>query len=75
MRAMLLSRWTRKQVGEGYSPIRGFFPYYELIYTIADERDVVLLRTDYRTGEEVYKELDGRGARLATLESLYARVW
>jgi hypothetical protein len=45
---------TRKQVGESYSAIRGFFRYYELIYTIADERDVVRLRTNYRTGEEVY---------------------
>jgi hypothetical protein len=45
---------TRKQVGETYSAVRGFFRYYELIYTIADERDVVRLRTNYRTGEEVY---------------------
>ena len=35
---------TRKQVGESYSAIRGFFRYYELIYTIADERDVVRLQ-------------------------------
>jgi Domain of unknown function (DUF4105) len=45
---------TRKEVGETYSAIRGFFRYYELIYTIADERDVIRLRTNYRTGEEVY---------------------
>jgi hypothetical protein len=45
---------TRKEVGEDYSAIRGFFRYYELIYTIADERDVVRLRTNYRKGEEVY---------------------
>src|SRR3954453_1212329 len=45
---------TRKEMGEAYSAIRGFFRYYELIYTIADERDVVRLRTNYRHGEEVY---------------------
>jgi Domain of unknown function (DUF4105) len=45
---------TRKEVGETYSAIRGFFRYYELIYTISDERDVVRLRTNYRKGEEVY---------------------
>lgn len=45
---------TRKEVGESYSAIRGFFRYYELIYTISDERDVVRLRTNYRKGEEVY---------------------
>jgi hypothetical protein len=45
---------TRKEVGETYSAIRGFFRYYELIYIISDERDLVRLRTNYRTGEEVY---------------------
>ena len=45
---------TRKEVGESYSAFRGFFRYYELIYTIGDERDMVRLRTNYRAGEEVY---------------------
>jgi hypothetical protein len=45
---------TRKEVGESYSAIRGFFRYYELIYTTGDERDMVRLRTNYRHGEEVY---------------------
>lgn len=45
---------TRKEVGETYSAIRGFFRYYELIYTISDERDVVRLRTNFRHGEDVY---------------------
>lgn len=45
---------TRKEVGEDYSAFRGFFRQYELIYIIADERDLVRLRTNYRSGEEVY---------------------
>jgi hypothetical protein len=45
---------TRKEVGEVYSAVRGFFRYYELIYTVSDERDVVRLRTNYRKGEESY---------------------
>jgi hypothetical protein len=45
---------TRKVVGQDYSAVRGFFRQYELIYTVADERDVVRLRTNYRKGEEVY---------------------
>jgi hypothetical protein len=45
---------TRKETGEGYSAIRRFFRQYELIDTVADERDVIRLRTNYRTGEEVY---------------------
>ncbi|HEY1385364.1 MAG TPA: DUF4105 domain-containing protein [Dongiaceae bacterium] len=45
---------TRKEVGEEYSTVRGFFRQYELVYIIADERDLIRLRTNYRTGEEVY---------------------
>lgn len=45
---------TRKEVGETYSALKGFFRQYELIYIAADERDVVRLRTDYREGEDVY---------------------
>ena len=44
---------TRKEIGEGYSAIRGFFRQYELIYIVTDERDVIRLRTNYRTAEEV----------------------
>jgi hypothetical protein len=45
---------TRKEVGEEYSAFRGFFRQYELVYIIADERDIIRLRTNYRVGEEVY---------------------
>ncbi len=45
---------TRDEVGEGYSAIRGFFRQYELLYVMADERDLVRLRSNYRTGEDVY---------------------
>lgn len=45
---------TRKEVGEAYSAIKGFFKQFELTYVVADERDVVRLRTNYRTGEDVY---------------------
>ena len=33
--------------------MRGFFRQFELYYVVADERDVVRLRTNYR-GERVY---------------------
>lgn len=45
---------TRKEIGESYSALRGFFRQYELIYVVADERDVTRLRTNYRTGEDAY---------------------
>ncbi len=44
---------TRKEVGESYDALAGFFRQYELYYVIADERDVIRLRTNYR-GEHVY---------------------
>jgi hypothetical protein len=43
---------TRKEKGEDYSAVRGLFRQYELTYIIADERDLVRLRTNYRQGEE-----------------------
>jgi Domain of unknown function (DUF4105) len=48
---------TRKEKGEDYSTVKGFFRQYELIYVVADERDLVRLRTNYREkgkGEDVY---------------------
>lgn len=39
---------TRKEVGESYSTINGFFRQYELYYVVADERDVIGLRTNHR---------------------------
>ncbi len=44
---------VRKQIGERYSILRGLVKPYELIYVVGDEQDVVKLRTNYRTGEEV----------------------
>ncbi len=45
---------TRKVVGQDYSAVRGFFRQYELVYIVGDERDLIRLRTNYRSGEEVY---------------------
>src|SRR5512139_1777361 len=44
---------TRKEKGESYSAVRGFFRQYELYYVVADERDVVGVRTNHRR-EDVY---------------------
>jgi hypothetical protein len=44
---------TRKEVGEEYSAVLGFFRQFELYYVAADERDLVGLRTNHR-GEDVY---------------------
>jgi uncharacterized protein DUF4105 len=44
---------TRKTIGQQYSPMRGLYRQYTLIYVVADERDVIRLRTNYRR-EDVY---------------------
>lgn len=49
-----LSVETRREVGEDYSAIGGFYRQYELIYLVSDERDVIRVRTNIRAGEEVY---------------------
>lgn len=45
---------TRKEKGEGYSAVKGLFRQFELTYVVADERDLVRLRTNYRQGEDAY---------------------
>ena len=50
---LAISIETRKEKGESYSALRGFFRQYELYYVVADERDLVGLRTNHR-GEQVY---------------------
>ncbi|MGB8169381.1 MAG: DUF4105 domain-containing protein [Chthoniobacteraceae bacterium] len=45
---------TRKQVGQSYSAIGGLYRQFELIYVVADERDVIRVRTNCRKGEDVY---------------------
>jgi hypothetical protein len=43
---------TRKERGESYSTVAGFFRQYELVYVVADERDVIRVRTTYRQPPE-----------------------
>jgi Domain of unknown function (DUF4105) len=46
---------TRKERGEEYSALAGFFRRYELYYVVGDERDLIGLRTTYRAPpEDVY---------------------
>ncbi|HEY6355252.1 MAG TPA: DUF4105 domain-containing protein [Burkholderiaceae bacterium] len=70
---LAVSIGTRKEKGEGYSTVNGFFRQYELYYVVADERDVIGLRTNYRKDppEQVYVfRLKGsqKGARRVFLD-------
>jgi len=54
-RYVAVSIETRKERGERYSTIAGFFKQYELVYVVGDERDLIGLRTNVRQPhEEVY---------------------
>jgi hypothetical protein len=45
---------TRKTIGQQYSAVRGLYRQYTLIYIVADERDSIRVRSNYRHGEDVY---------------------
>lgn len=47
-RFLAFSVEIRKEQGESFSPLQGLFRQYELLYVIADERDALKLRTNYR---------------------------
>jgi hypothetical protein len=50
---LAISIETRKEVGEEYSALLGFFRQFELYYVAADERDLIGLRGAHR-GEQVF---------------------
>lgn len=50
---LCLSVEVRKEEGEEYAVLPGIFKRFEIIYVLADERDVIRLRTNYRR-EDVY---------------------
>ena len=44
---------TRKEKDQTYNPVKGTARQYELMYVVADERDVIRQRTNY-SGQHVY---------------------
>jgi hypothetical protein len=53
---LAISIEARKDRTRPYATIPGFFRQYELVYVVADERDVIRVRTNYRKSppEDVY---------------------
>jgi hypothetical protein len=45
---------VRKVVGQDFSALASLYRQAQLIYIVADERDVIRLRSNYRRGEDVY---------------------
>lgn len=62
---LAISIETRKEKGETYSAVAGFFRQYELYYVVADERDVIGVRAAHRGERVQLYELAGQpgGAR------------
>ena len=50
---LAISVELRREPGEHFSPLKGVLKQYELMYVVADERDVIRLRTNYRH-DDVY---------------------
>jgi hypothetical protein len=48
---LAVSAETRLEKGEPQELIQGFFNQYEMIYILADERDIIRLRTNFRKQE------------------------
>jgi len=64
---------ARKEQGEGYSTVDGFFRHFELYYVVGDERDLVGVRAIHRNDppEEIYMyriQAAPEGARRLFLE-------
>lgn len=47
-RYLAVSVEVRKEKGEQFSPLKGLLKRFEVTYVVADERDVIRLRTNYR---------------------------
>ena len=45
---LAISVELRREPGEKFSPVKGLLKQYELMYVVADERDVIRLRTNHR---------------------------
>lgn len=50
---LAISIEIRKKKGDKFSALKGLFNYYEIMYVVADEKDIIKLRTDIRN-EKVY---------------------
>src|SRR4051812_46794258 len=71
---LAISVEVRKRKNQEYSALKAFFREYELVYVVADERDVIKLRTSYRR-EQVYLyrlQTSRRKARALLLDFLEA---
>lgn len=74
-RHLAISVEIRKEKGESFSPWQGLWRNYEIMYVIADERDVIKLRSNYRHDQVYLYPIKTTPAKArALLESMLARA-
>ena len=66
-RHLAVSVEIRKERSEKYSPLRGLFRNYELIYIVGDERDLVGMRANIRKNDVYVFPLRARKDRVRAL--------
>lgn len=64
---VVVSVEIRKEKGESYSPLKGLFRRFELMYVIADEEDAILLRTNHRQHDVYLYPIETTPARAQAL--------
>jgi hypothetical protein len=62
---------TRPEMGEGFAPVASLFKQFELIYVVADERDLVGVRTNHRNETTYLYRLNTSAADARRLLMIY----
>lgn len=74
-RCLAVSAEIRKRKGESFSALRGLFNAYELVYVLADERDLVGLRAAHRRNAVyLYRARTDAAGRVALLADVLRRA-
>lgn len=65
----------RKETGESFSPLKGLLRNYQLMYVIADEKDVIKLRTNYKKDDAYLYPVETSSENMRKLfVDVFARV-
>ena len=71
---LAISVEIRKEEGEGFSAFKGLFKQYEVIYVIADERDVITVRTNHRRDDVPHRRSTSISSRRCGISSNRSRT-
>lgn len=72
---LAISVELRREPGEHFSPVKGLLKQYELMYVVADERDVIRLRSNHRRDDVfLYPVRADSAARRRLLVSMLERA-